>query len=518
MSTHSVAQRLIQRRSARPKGARMGRNQNQGSNSGSKVGSRISSDVEDEFEREMNTFVEKLMSGASTPLPGEEGKKLSEEYEAAAMQYVNDATSSHAEAGDASSAEGRKRLGYNFNFEILNTDRRNSSQNMRQSALDRICEGLAAKYDPTMFQLNDLEILIKAFTTGRTTQEITQALRAIALLSALEVDDSVELINQNVLSDALETIKDEERDPNFRASTATSYSLLQAFINSGSQGFGLEDRVRDLVDVANEAFTTDEAAVLCSSAISATGVLLMNISSRNNLIEDILPEIIELLKSNHPDVVNAGGKLVALLYELYDFSYQFDDSAYDDTSATGNGGYRFQIPTLDNQDLFDQINSLANNSTARSSGKGERRSVFKRILAYLEVRLQLINPDNALTDEGRNLALDESIAQIRLSRTKTFPVYTWGQLTLSQGLKWLYGAHISTHLANNTVVKDLVDEAGPEDDPDYPGLSAEAQESQALAHEIIYDPSQIHENAEIKRTHYIQKQRDNKMAMLTGDE
>lgn len=517
MYRNQVAQQMMRRNSPRPKGTRLARNQNNGASS-SVASSRNHSDVEDEFEREMNVFVEQLMSGTSTPKNIEDSAKLTEEYDAAVMQYVNEAATTGAPVSQSSAAaEARKTIGYNVNYEILSKDRRSTSQSLRHSALERIINQLAAKYDPTMFKYSNLEVLQKAFSTGRTSQEIAQAAKAITLLAALNIDESVEFVQQYILVPVLAIVVDEDRDLNLRASLATTYGLLQSFINTGSQGFGLEDKVRALLDVATASSTSADQAVLTSSALLAVSLVVGAINARNNLIEEILPEIVELLKSPSGDVSNNAGKAIALLYEIYDFSDQYDESTFDDSSYAGFGGYRFEIPAVENRDIIDDIRSMQNTAASRhgKNVKQEQRSVFRKVLSFLEVRLQIVNPDNALTEEGRLLALDEAISHIRLSRAKALPIDTWGQLALSQGLKWLYGNSLPTQLANNQLVVDLVKEAGPEEHPDYPGASSEAAYALSLEAEFK-DVDSERELSERDREKSIQKGRDQKRSMLTG--
>lgn len=508
---------MIKRNSARPKGTRLGRNQNSGPVS-SVPSSRPQSDVEDEFEREMNDFVEQLMSGTSTPRNIEDSAKLTEEYDAAVMQYVNEAAEADVPiTKQSASSEARKTLGYNVNYDILSKDRRHSSQSLRQSALERICSQLAAKHDPTMFKYSNLEVLEKSFSTGRTSQEIALAAKALTLLAALEIEDSVEFIQSKVLGPMLAIIVDDDRESALRASLATSYGLLQSFINTGSQGFGLEDKVSALLDVATASSTSASQSVLTSSALLALSLVVGAIAARNNVIEEILPEIVELLKSNSGEVIISAGKTIALLYELYDFSSQYDETTYDDSSFAGFNGYRFEIPTVDNSDMIDDIRFMQDTSGSHlgKSIKQEQRSIFHKILSYLEVRLQVINSEKALTEEGRLLALDEAIAHIRLSRAKAFPIATWGQLVLSQGLKWLYGNSLPTQLANNPLIVDLVKSAGPEEHPDYPAVSEEAAYSLGLEAEFKSTAVE-NELSERNREKKIQKNRDHKQALMNG--
>lgn len=502
------------RNNVRLKGSVMGRNQNRSAVSTDKnAGVRVNYEVEDEFEQDMNSFIEKLMNGASSPLNIEDDKKLSQDYEEAVTNYTKNSVTS----GSNLSKEDRKRVGYNFNFEILTSDRRNTSQNMRQAALDRIVEALASKYDPSLFQLNDLDLLAKAFISGRTNQEMTQALRSIAMISALEIDDSAELLTEQIIPHAWEIIKGGDYDATFRASTIASYALIQSFISSGSQGYGLDDRITDLLDIVNESFNKSSDAIICASAISGMSLLLMHVSSPNHIIEQILPEVLEFLKSDNVDIVNAAGKLIALSYELYDFAEQLEETATEHNSFNGSGNYRLQIPTVENEDLIEPIEDLASPSTSQQriskDGKSERRSTFRTILSFLEVRLQVTEPANALTEEGRESSFEDSIAQIRLSRSKTFAVDTWSQLVLYQGLKWLYNYSLAIHLAENPLIKELSKEAGSVKMNSFSYTAREFHEEEAAV-SAFDQPKHSQTGDNYKRSKEIQKQRDEKARAL----
>lgn len=71
----------------------------------------------------------------------------------------------------------------------------------------------------------------------------------------------------------------------------------------------------------------------------------------------------------------------------------------------------------------------------------------------------------------------------------------------------------ATHLANNPLIRDLSDEAGPYEDPEF-APSAEETYVQDLAKEVLYDPAAVHESDSVKRTQDIQKQRDQKAKLL----
>lgn len=398
---------------------------------GSRAESRYQSDAEDD-EFQVNKFAERMNVSA-----------LSQQLSAIQLEEE--------------SARVARKTSYQENFETLIKDRRSTSLEQRQDALERITQTLANKYNPELYSNGDIETLHKAIVTGRSVVEQTRAARALVIMALLDIDDSAEFITETTLP-ALEPIfTDEDQESSIRSYLLTCHSLLLYYINLGASGFGLESKIEMLLNVANETSTED--SIVSCAALLGIGLLTSVTGSRNTVIEDTLPSIVELLKSQDSDVRKTAGKVIALMYELYDFSDQEDGTTDEDLYA----GFKYGIDTVDNADLVYDLSELVGESAksiARKT-KSELRSVFRKVLSTIEARLVTITEDldrdDSLTDHE---VAAEAISHLRLSKTKAIPIDTWNQLNLSSVLKWLYGDGLHTQVANNPLVGESIANAG----------------------------------------------------------
>lgn len=522
-----VAQHIMRRSAPRPKGtALFKRDSKQNSKANSVIHSAVQSDVEDEFDRDLQNFVEQLTvdlaDAQGEPLDHHKSDFPSDGLDGSTMDKdkVIDATEV-TKLREQKDIEAQRTARYNANFEILVMPRQKSSQALRNGALESICNALSNKYDPEMYRSGDLETLFRSFSSGRTNEELSLAIRAVVLLSALNIEESAEFLQEHVLPYLYTIITDDDRNPTLRASVVTGYGLLQTMINTGSQGFGLDEKVKGILDVATGAFASSEPsqAILATASLTAIGLIVSAIEARNRLIEEILPEVIELLKSNQGEIVNAAGKLIALLYELYDYGYQYDESTYEDSTYTGVDGFRYQIPTVENGELIYEIKAMSDTQGSKFERgiKQEQRSVFRKILAFLEVHLQVIDSKKAYTEEGRLLAMDEAISHVRLSRNKAIKIETWNQLFLSSALKWLYAGGLATQLANNDLIIDLVNFTGPDEHPDYPSNAIPTPQDE-MREDAENPASAKYIQKEKQRDTEIQKRRSEKMDFLQHGE
>lgn len=430
----SYLQRQAHLKAKRPAESRHSSKKNSPSSSkaGSRAESRVQSDAEDD-EFQVTKFAERMNLTA-----------LSQQLDAIQQ--------------DEELEKATRKTSYQENFEALIKDRRSTSLEQRQEALDKITATLVSKYDVNLYSHGDIETLNKAIVTGRSAIEQTRAARALVLLSLLNIEDSTEFLTETTLPALEPVFIDEDHDPVLRSCLVTCYALILYYINLGASGFGLESKVEMLLNISTE--TSNDDSIVSCAALLGMGLLVSVTASRNTVIEETLPTITELLKSQDADVRKTAGKLIALMYELYDFSDQEEGTEDEELYA----GFKYGIDTVDNADLVYELRDLIGESTksiARKT-KSELRSVFRKVLSTIEARLVPLDQDRE--EDLRNLTDNEiaaeTISHLRLSKTKAIPIDTWNQLNLSSVLKWLYGTGLHSHVANNPLISESFSEAG----------------------------------------------------------
>lgn len=430
------------------------------SRSGSRAESRVQSDAEDD-EFQVTKFAERMNLSS-----------LSQSLDAIQLQEQ-----------EAEAKAQLRKTSYQENFETLLKDRRSTSLEQRQDALERIIVTLISKYDVALYSHGDIETLHKAIVTGRSAVEQTRAARALVVMSLLDIEDCCEFLTETTLPSLEPVIIDEDQAAVIRSNLLTCYAILLYYINLDNSGFGLEAKIEMLLKVSTETSSSD-SIVVCA-ALLGIGLLTSVTASRNSVIEDTLPSIVELLKDADPDVRKTAGKIIALMFELYDFTGQQEGTTDEDEFA----GYKYGIDTIDNGDLVDQLNELIGESAksiARRT-KSELRSVFRKVLSTIEARL--VPLDAIREDELQNLtdqeAAAETISHLRLSKTKALPIDTWNQLNLSSVLKWLYGEGLHTQVANNPIVSESISTAGSQ----HLSRSSGSTSSPKLG-EVSFDPNE----------------------------
>lgn len=429
------------------------------------VDSQTVSDAEDEME--IGIFKDKLSALKAKAKEENHGNVKVDEAIVEVQKKLNDKIAERA----ASS--------YKRNYELLDVERTRTSVDQREDALRNITSVLAAKYDPELYKHYDLELLNNAISGSQSEAELTEALRAYILEAALNIDESFDFITGTTLPLINRKLNDtaDESSVN-RAAYITAYSVLQYFIHVGNGGFGLDEKIEELVGVVSES-SVDKDNTVTLAALLGVALLLSASESRNFGIKQALPDIVELLKHDDLHVRKTAGKLVALAYELYDFDTEQSEGTENEQEF---GGFAYTIPNVENNYIVSLLEGLINEST-RSVPRREKqahRSIFRKVLVTVEARLVPLGPRQA---EYANISsgdyASDVISYLHFNSSKALPVLSWHQLLLSSALKWVYGDGFQNHVANNELIYSAIVEASTEtlnfsSDAEYITSSVEA--------------------------------------------
>lgn len=481
------------------------------SRASSRAGSRAQSDAEDDDEFQITKFAERMNLSA-----------LSQSLDAIELSELQGQGRGLEEQQQQQQQEQQARLqlhksSYQENFETLLRDRRSTSLEQRQDAVEKITLTLVSKYDSSLYSHGDIETLNKAVVTGRSTVEQTRAARALTIMALLDIEDTCEFLTETTLPYLEPVIVDEDQDASVRSCFVTCYAILLYYINLDNSGFGLEPKIEMLLSIATES--SSENSIVSCAALLGLGLLTSVTASRNTVIEDSLPSITELLKDTDPDIRKTAGKITALMYELYDFEDQEEGTTDEDEYY----GFKYGIETVDTSDLVRELSELIGESAksiARRT-KSELRSVFRKVLSTIEARLVPLDSirEDDKEDRTDHEAAAETISHLRLSKTKALPIDTWNQLNLSSILKWLYGDGLHSHVANNPLVSESISNA------DSKHLNRSKGRSTKIVADASFDANEskfVNKKVSQKREVSIKKGRELKAQaqseLLQGDE
>lgn len=408
--------------------------------------STYASDFEDELE--IDLFHEKLSALKAKSKRENHGSADTDAAIAKLEQEIDDKIAHKAETS------------YSRYFEMLTLERTRSSQEQREEALAGIVQRLTAKYAPDLYKLHDLETLNKAMLSGHSEEETTLGVRAYLLEALLNIDESFDYITSTSLPSLNKLSIDEDIPTQSRAAFITGYSVLQYFIHVGNGGFGLDEKIEELKNLCTENATAENPIVCCASLLGV-GLLIAAVESRNFAIKETLPDIVELLKDGNIEVRKLAGKVVALMYELYDFTEQGAGT----TNEQEYDGFAYVIPTVENDYIISLLETLVNDQgkPVAKKERAEHRTIFRKVLATVGVRLVPLGPRQA---EHADISPEDNashvISHLHFNASKALPIKSWHQLLLTSALKWVYGSGLLAQVANNDLIADAVIDASTE--------------------------------------------------------
>lgn len=333
--------------------------------------------------------------------------------------------------------------------ELLLADRRATSLDGRQNALNIIISCLSQKYDPEKYQVHGLaRVFAKAFATCRSDNEAVLAIKALCIVATMDIDDTCEFLTSgNLLTLLLEKVISDITSITARANLMMGYSLLQYLLNFGSGGYKIDSIAEELIDTAN-GLSLEEGPIAVAGLLGS-GLLISILNGPNSVICDFLPILVDFLEFNSsPDVRAAASKVIALFYQFYD--YESDDDEYDDDEDIQ------EIPFVNHAEILARLRELSGAGIRKVSKKDkmEQKSLFRDVSRFIELYTSRSKRRDIVSD-------DLVITHVKLSKSKSLSIDSWAKLLVLQHFKWAFGPGIHTQIANNPMLQECLQESGP---------------------------------------------------------
>lgn len=349
--------------------------------------------------------------------------------------------------------------------------------------------------------ISDDEVLqlVKILTSAdyRSSTEFILLFRSSMSLLVSDLDDFGEIVSAHFLESIQSLFIDTHNayvTSENKANVITGYCGLLLAIYGDTSAFGIDDKVKWLIDFASgfvqssltlktqlktgdREYSTlmhdSECKLLVSqqeenaraeaniavAALHGVAVLLTLLQKGhylNDLLTHVATEVIEVIDNEMiPEISMAAAKLLALCYELFAYEDASEDAGDDDE-------YNYNAPVYEQENILSILNRLANVSS-KKIGKKEKNtsSVYRKVAKTVENYTDPEKRDEIYkrTQVGLDL-LSASVnsTQIKLSRSRSLLINSWFLYFRLLHLKWFFGFGLHDQLIGNPNVKSLLKE------------------------------------------------------------
>lgn len=333
----------------------------------------------------------------------------------------------------------------------------------------------------------------------RSSSEFILLFRSIIGLLASDLEDFGEIVSvdfhaklEALISEPPNASVNEEN----KAGVISGYCALLIVLYSDNSAFGVDDKVKWLMELAqgyvqssvtlsNELKTGDreystlmdesedkrlvseqeanlqaEANIAIAAIHGVAGLLTLLPRGEylNELLTTLATEFVEIIDNDHNiDIAKAGGRALALCYELYTYEEGGEDE--DDADEEFN----YNAPYYEQEALLAICSRLAG-MTAKKVGKKEKRetaTVFSQLSNTIQ---HYTNPETREAIYKKSLKgielLQEGVSTttIKLSRSKTLPINSWFLYFRLLHLKWCFGFGLHDQLVHNPEIRSVLKE------------------------------------------------------------
>ncbi|OBA24494.1 hypothetical protein METBIDRAFT_35275 [Metschnikowia bicuspidata var. bicuspidata NRRL YB-4993] len=340
---------------------------------------------------------------------------------------------------------------------------------------------------------------VKLLTTGdyRSATEFILLYRSVIALLASDLEDFGELVSLDfietlenlILAPANLLINNENK-----ASVITGYCGLLLILYGGTSSFGVDDKVKWLLELAqgfvqsslnlklqlntgDREYSTlmhesedkrliDEQesrylaeANVAVSALHGVGVLVTLLQKGeylNDLLSTLATDLVTIVDNDeNVEISKAAAKVLALCYESYTYESASEDDDDDDTE------FNYNSPYYEQEAIINTCMRLSNLSSRRV-GKKEKKdtnSVFQEVAKTIEYYTNAEQREEIykLSPTGLELlAASVSSTHVKLSRSKSLSINSWFLYFRLLHLKWCFGFGLHDQLVENPEIKALL--------------------------------------------------------------
>ncbi|CDK25327.1 unnamed protein product [Kuraishia capsulata CBS 1993] len=311
------------------------------------------------------------------------------------------------------------------------------------------------------------ELLVDFWKDARSENERLFAFRCVVAYASSDIDEVASVVISDFLPYVLNDLTPKDNEDGavsvtLRSNYIIGYCALSLVAMDGSGCNGVEDIVTMLIDLAEgyDASSELNAEDVASAALQGAGVLISLIfkgrsttRGLDELIQDVCPRVVVFLEAGHHIITQkAAGKLVALMYELFDFQ---DDIEKDDNEDYGDE--EELSPYFDVSEVLSLVKELATLSSKKVSKKEkkESHSLFRDVLRTVETHA---SKTDRLAEQN-SLEEPSVLSHLKISKSKSLSITSWYSYLRLVHLRWIFSSGLHSQLANSSEsgIKDLID-------------------------------------------------------------
>lgn len=332
----------------------------------------------------------------------------------------------------------------------------------------------------------------------RSAHEFILLFRSIIGLLASDLEDFGEIVSVDFHA-KLETLISEPSNASVneenKAGVISGYVALLIVLYADNSAFGVDDKIKWLMELAQgyvqssvtlshelktgdreystlmdenedkrlvseqEAKYQAEANIAIAAIHGVAGLLTLLPRGEylNEILTNLATEFVEIVDNDHNvDIAKAGGRALALCYELYTYEDGDDDEDADEE-------FNYNAPVYEQDALLSICSRLAG-MTAKKVGKKEKRdtaTVFSQLSNTIK---NYTNPETREAIYKKSLKglelLNEGVSTttIKLSRSKPLPINSWFLYFRLLHLKWCFGFGLHDQLVHNPEIRNVLRE------------------------------------------------------------
>ncbi|KAI5951316.1 hypothetical protein KGF54_004390 [Candida jiufengensis] len=358
-----------------------------------------------------------------------------------------------------------------------------------------------------------VSILINQFTNSnyRSDLEFLYLFKSVIALICSDIEEFGVLISndflghiQHLIQEPVNSIITAENKSNI----IIGYTVLTLILYNDSSSFGIDEKILLLMEISegysasattlqkqiesgdreHATFITDKnldkrlineanskvlaEASVATSALNGVGCLITLMKKGeylNEIMEDLMIRLIPLLDNDeNRDIAKAAGKVIAIIYELYD--YGGDDKTEINEEADDDEEYNLNSPYYEQESLNTILTRLINLSSKKVSKKDKKEisSIFRNILNTIKIYTNTLERDQIYKRTKEGIELSQQIidtSYIKLSKYKLIKINSWYLYIRLRHIKWLFSFGLHSQLVNNESVRDVLKE--PENEYSY---------------------------------------------------
>ncbi|KAL1580878.1 IFRD domain-containing protein [Candida albicans] len=353
--------------------------------------------------------------------------------------------------------------------------------------------------------------LINIFTSAnyRSEDEFLYLFRSLIALICSDIEEFGSLVSTELLNHIQHVITEPSNSivtNSIKANVITGYVVLTLILHNGASSFGIDERIAMLIELAegytasattlkkeveagdreHSTFITDKSldkklvneanakvvaeASVAVAAIHGVGCLLTLIphgSFLNEIMEDLMFKLVPLLDNDEDrDIAKATGRVIGVIYEMYDYGQNADA----DNGGDFDNEYNENSPYYEQESLLAILTRLLNLSSKKVAKKDKKdiSSVFRNISNTIKIYTDANSREQVYKRTQEGLELLDSTSDstyIKLSKFRSLKINSWFLYFRLKHLRWCFSFGLHNQLVGNDSVRDVLKE--PENEFNY---------------------------------------------------